>query len=220
MEALTGEAFKVLLFIIPGIISLRIKSALSISSPSNPFNTTIDGLILTLVDHVLYSVFTWSVAKLPSYGWVLFLSSFGSAIERSPSIRGELGRQLSDAGGFPILVIAIAVGFIAGTIRYRGWDFRLLRFLNVTNRTGENLVWAETFTRAPLSYAVVACKDGSRFMGWVDTFSEEAGNYELFLSQASQVQPDGTLLPIPGPGVLLTRENPIIRVELWNPVVE
>lgn len=54
-------------------------------------------------------------------------------------------------------------------------------------------------------------------MGEVLTFSEEAGNYEVYLGNAFQVQEDGTLLPIPGPGVLLTRENPIIRVELWNP---
>jgi hypothetical protein len=50
----------------------------------------------------------------------------------------------------------------------------------------------------------------------IDTFSEEAGNYELLLSRASQVQPDGSLLPIEGKGVLLTRENPIIRVEFWS----
>jgi hypothetical protein len=31
------------------------------------------------------------------------------------------------------------------------------------------------------------------------------------------VEPDGSLLPIEGEGVLLTRENPIVRVELWYP---
>jgi len=65
--------------------------------------------------------------------------------------------------------------------------------------------------------ALVAGKDGSRFLGVVDTFSEEAGNYEILLSQAAQVQPDNSLLPIEGEGVLLTRENPIVRVEFWYP---
>ena len=129
---------------------------------------------------------------------------------------GNLGRP--EAGGFSILFVAIVVGFMAGVVRYHGWDFYPLRRLKLTNRTGQNLVWAEVLTKAPQGYAVVACKDGSRFLGWVDTFSEEAGNYEIFLSRASQVQEDGSLLAIPGPGVLLTRENPIVRVELWNPV--
>jgi hypothetical protein len=86
----------------------------------------------------------------------------------------------------------------------------------MTNRTGENLVWAEVMTKTSGSYSLIACKDGSRFLGVVDTFSEEAGNYEVFLSHAFQVQPDGTLLPIVGEGVLLTRENPIYRVEWWH----
>jgi hypothetical protein len=218
VEALTQEAFKILLFIIPGIISLRIKAALSISAPSHPLNATIDGLILTLLDHAVFGSIRWLLRSLSaSYGWALALVGFAQSIREPPGLSGEFGRQFSDAGGFPIVIISIAVGFVAGVVRYKGWDFRLLRLTSVTNRTGENLVWAEVLTKAPPAFAVVACKDGSRFMGWIDTFSEEAGNYEVLLSCASQVQADGSLLPIDGPGVLLTRENPIIRVELWNP---
>jgi|SRR2546428_14106003 len=67
---------------------------------------------------------------------------------------------------------------ILGAVRYHGWDFRLLRLLRLTNRTGENLVWAETLTKsAGQAYALVACKDGSRFIGEIDTFSEEASNF-------------------------------------------
>jgi len=56
MEALRVEAFKIALFILPGIISLRIKAALSISTPSRPFNLAIDGLIFTLIDHALFGL--------------------------------------------------------------------------------------------------------------------------------------------------------------------
>lgn len=218
LETLTLEAFKILLFIIPGIISLRIKAALAISAPKNTFNMTIDGLILTLVDHALYGGFRWTFSNLPSYGLLRQLESAVKGILDSPSLPGDLGRHFAGAGGFAIVLIAVGVGFVAGVIRYHGWEFRVLRVFRMTNRTGENLVWAEVMTKEPrASYVVVACKDGSRFMGVVDTFSEEAGNYELFLSRASQVQEDGTTLPIKGTGVLLTRENPIIRVEFWNP---
>lgn len=218
MEALRVEAFKIALFILPGIISLRIKAALSISTPSRPFNLAIDGLIFTLIDHALFGLSKWSLAKLASYEPIRWLRSLGEAIRTSPSLPGELGRQFSEAGGFPIIAIAIAVGLLFGVTRHHGWDFRLLRKVKATNRTGENLIWAEALTAASrTSYAMVACEDGSRFLGKIDLFSEEAGNYEILLTQASQVEPDGTLLPIAGEGVLLTRENPIIRVELWNP---
>jgi hypothetical protein len=126
------------------------------------------------------------------YPVVKGIKALGAAIMASPSVPGELGQAFRDSGGFPIIVIAAAVGLVFGAVRYHGWDFRLFRRIRITNRTGENLVWAETLTKASKeSYAVVGCKDGSRFIG--------------------------SLLPIVGEGVLLTRENPIIRVELWNP---
>lgn len=217
MHGLTLEALKAVLFLLPGIVSLRIKAALSISSPSNPFNTAIDGLILTLIDHALYGILrSLSLHALPSSS-LKMLTGIVQEISMSVQTSGELGRHFIEAGGFQIFAVAAMVGVATGVIRYHGWEFLALRKLRMTNRTGENLVWAEVMTKTAGSYSLVACKDGSRFLGVVHTFSEEAGNYELFLSRASQVQPDGTLLPINGEGVLLTRENPIYRVEWWRP---
>lgn len=215
MDALKIEAFKVVLFILPGIITLRIRAALAISSPSKPLNAAIDGAILTLIDHAAYGFCKWVLTSFFPGPWLAGAGHFlGGLLQSVPP---EWGRQFSQAGGFAIIVIAVGVGFVAGVMRYRGWDFRLLRSLGATNRTGENLLWAETLTKLPRdSYAVVACKDGSRFMGVIDLFSEEAGNYEVSLARASQVQPDGTLLPIKGRGVLLTRENAVIRIEFWD----
>jgi hypothetical protein len=143
---------------------------------------------------------------------------FSRALIDSSGLPPEIAQQFAASGGFGIVIVAMVVGAGAGVVRFHGWDFRLLRRLRATNRTGENLVWAETLTKSARdTYALVACKDGSRFIGVVDTFSEEAGNYEILLSNASQVEPDGILLPINGEGVLLTRENPIVRVELWSP---
>jgi len=217
VDAFKLEAFKVALFILPGIITLRIKAALSISSPSKPLNTVIDGLAFTLIDHLLFGICRAGLNAFSHYPAVEGIKALGAAITASPSVPGELGQAFRDSGGYPIIGIAAAVGLVFGAVRYHGWDFRLFRRIRITNRTGENLVWAETLTKASKeSYAVVACKDGSRFIGEIDTFSEEGGNYEILLSNASQVQLDGSLLPIVGEGVLLTRENPIIRVELWN----
>jgi len=217
VDAFKLEAFKVALFILPGIITLRIKAALSISSPSKPLNTVIDGLAFTLADHLLFGISKAGLNAFSHYPAFKGIKSFGAALMVSPSVPGELEQGFRDSGGFPIIVIAAVVGLVFGAVRYHGWDFRLFRRIRITNRTGENLVWAETLTKASKeSYAVVACKDGSRFIGEIDTFSEETGNYEILLSNASQVQLDGSLLPIVGEGVLLTRENPIIRVELWN----
>jgi hypothetical protein len=216
VENLTLEALKVLLFILPGFVSLRVKAALSITAPKNPFNFTADALILTLVDHGLFAALQALLSALPAYAWLVHLRTYAGAIEGSAALPSELGRLFREAGGFAIIAIAIAVGFATGIVRFHGWDFALMRKLKLTNRTGEALVWTEVLTKAPNVYAMVACKDGTRFLGSINTFSEEAGSYEIFLSQAYQVDLEGALAPINGPGVMLTRENPIVRVELWD----
>jgi len=218
VEAVTLQALKALLLILPGLISLRVKAALSISSPSKPLNAVIDGLVLTLVDHATLATIKIVAAAILPTRLRETVRHLSLSLVESSGLPLEIGQQFTASGGFAIAVVAVVVGAAAGVVRFRGWDFQLLRRLGATNRTGENLVWAEALTKSARdTYALVACRDGSRFIGVVDTFSEEAGNYEILLSSASQVEPDGTLLPIQGQGVLLTRENPIIRVELWAP---
>src|SRR2546428_8119598 len=178
MDAFKLEAFKIALFILPGIITLRVKAALSISAPSKPLNTVIDGLVFTLLDHAVFGTLRAAAASLSEDSLTGRLKAFVDAIGAPAKLPGELGRAFVDAGGFPIVLIAVVVGIGLGAVPYHGWDFRLLRLLRLTNRTGENLVWAETLTKsAGQAYALVACKDGSRFIGEIDTFSEEAGNF-------------------------------------------
>ena len=91
MDVFKIEVLKVLLFIVAGLITLRIKAALSISAPSRPLNTVIDGLAFTLVDHAL------------------------NAFSHYPAVKGAKSLGLMDVGGFPIIVIAMVVGLVIGT---------------------------------------------------------------------------------------------------------
>ena len=140
MEALKLEAFRIAFFILPGVISLRIKTALSISAPSKPFLIAIDGLILTLINHGLFGLTKWMLASLDSYSWARGVAVIGRSIGTPPSLAGEFGRQFVEAGGFPIILISLGVGLLFGVVRYHGWDYRFLRRIKATNRTGENLV--------------------------------------------------------------------------------
>jgi len=58
------EVFKIVLFIVAGLITLRIKAALS--APSRPLNTVIDGLAFTLVDHALNAFSHYPPSRAPS----------------------------------------------------------------------------------------------------------------------------------------------------------
>jgi len=95
------EAFKLAVFILPGIITLRIKAALSISSPSKPLNTVIDGLAFTLIDHAMFGLLKIALTASAHYSAVNALNSFGGTITASLSFPGELGQAFREAGGFP-----------------------------------------------------------------------------------------------------------------------
>jgi len=74
------EVFKVALFILPGIITLRIKAALSISAPSKPLNTMIDGLAFTLIDHALFGI---SKATLDAFSHYPVVSGINRLAQQS-----------------------------------------------------------------------------------------------------------------------------------------
>lgn len=126
--------------------ALRVKAALSISSPSKPLNAAIDGLVLTLVDHAaLATIKIVAAAALPTR-LLEAVRHLSRSLVESSGLPPEIGQQFAASGGFAIATIAVVVGGAAGVVRFRGWDFQLLRRLGATNRTGENLVWAETLT--------------------------------------------------------------------------
>ncbi len=112
MDAFKLEAFKVALFILPGIITLRIKTALSISSPSKPLNTVIDGLAFTRVDHALFGILKATLNAVCHYPIAKGIKSLAASIIATSSLPGELGQAFGDAGGFPIIVIAVVTGFV------------------------------------------------------------------------------------------------------------
>jgi hypothetical protein len=103
----------------------------------------IDGLAFTLIDHALFGISKATLDAFSHYPVVSGIKSLGAAIAAAPSLPGELGQAFKDAGGFLIIAIAVVVGLVIGTIRYHGRDFRLFRRMRITNRTGENLVWAK-----------------------------------------------------------------------------
>jgi len=120
----------------------------------------IDGLVFTLLDHAVFGTLRAAAAGLSEDSLAGRLKTFVDAIGAPANLPGELGRAFVEAGGFPIVLIAAVVGIGLGAVRYHGWDFRLLRLLRLTNRTGENLVWAETLTKSSgQAYALVACKE-------------------------------------------------------------
>jgi hypothetical protein len=95
VEVVTLQALKAILLILPGLISLRVKAALSISSPSKPLNAAIDGLVLTLVDHAaLATIKIVAAAALPTR-LLEAVRHLSRSLVESSGLPPEIGQQFA-----------------------------------------------------------------------------------------------------------------------------
>ena len=200
MESLKFEVVILLLLLLPGFLCARLIQALCV----RPEQTELDKIIESL----LYSFVVY----------VAFVSLFGSSVPVGVQISSENGiqhygvelyaRPLLELAAISLL-LALMSGFVI-TNDISGWVFRKLR---LTQKTTRSSVWSDAFH--DLGGVVhVELGDGRRVMGWLRYYSDEPKDASLFLENAAWVNSDtNEVVPIQGPGILITRDMGIRFVE-------
>lgn len=200
MESLKFEGLILLLVLLPGFLCARLIQALCV----RPQQTELDKIIESL----LYSFVVY----------VAFVALFGGSIPVGVQISSENGIQHYgvELHAKPLLqlavislLLALMVGFVV-TNDVSGWVFRKLR---VTQKTTRSSVWSDVFHDLR-GVVHVELGDGRRLMGWLHYYSDEPKDGSLFLEKAAWVRTDtNELVPIQGPGILITQEVGIRFVE-------
>ena len=89
---------------------------------------------------------------------------------------------------------------------------RLFRRLSLTECTSRASTWNDVLQDVD-GVAQVELSDGRSVIGWVRYYSDDPDDASLFLERAAWVKSDsGELEPIPGPGILLTKDAGIRSV--------
>ena len=78
-------------------------------------------------------------------------------------------------------------------------------------------VWSDVFHDIR-AYVFVEFADGRRVRGWPRYFSDTPEEGSIFLEQAAWLREDGTPEEIEGPGMLITRNMPILNFSFVSPV--
>ena len=200
MGGLKFEAVAVLLVLLPGFLCARIVQSLCV----RPKQTELDKIIESL----LYSFVVY----------VAFVALFGGAVPVGFQIGADNGVQhyAIELHAKPLLqlaaissLLALLVGFIV-TNDISGWVFRKLR---LTQRTTRSSVWSDVFHELR-GVVHVELGDGRRVIGWLRYYSDEPKDASLFLEKAAWVRTDNDeLIPIQGPGILITQHMGIKFVE-------
>jgi len=202
----TLGALNVLIFLLPGFLSQRIAEGLIVTAKPSDLTRVIDALALSLVDYALYSILGIWLPLRP--------------IPLTVAETGQLQVTRDTAFGFLALCgIAVLIAVIFAKSTNAGWHYWILREkLHLTHKTGRIDVWYDVFSGFQDNWIQITLKNGKKFYGWAEYFSENPERRELFLREVLVTEADGRQYEVRGSGVLVTERAEIESIALINPV--
>jgi hypothetical protein len=115
---------------------------------------------------------------------------------------------------------AITAVFSVLGVLYINLDGNLVfRKLRITERTTRRAIWNDILEKEvqPTQIVQVELSDGRSILGLLIYYSDSADDCSLYIGQASWVGPGAEVTPIPGPGILITRNAAIQSISLLDP---
>ena len=200
----TVLAFNLLLFLLPGFLTLKVREALAIVAKTSDFSRVVDAMLFTLLNYALY----FPLAKALEFKQFTVLGLRGD----STGADLQLGTPYLPAL-FLMLGTATALGVFVGMGADRDWFHKFKTGLHLTRRPARIDVWAEAFYNTKGKWILVQLEDGTQIIGWPFHYSDEPERRQLFLKDARVRQSDGTEYDVPGPGLLLTEASKIKLIE-------
>lgn len=196
------EALSVMLVLLPGFLCARIVQALCVRPKQSEADKVIESLIYSFIIYVSFVCFFGS--SLPVRVEVKdedHKKSYSIEVERKPL--GELA------------TLSVALGLLLGVNNTKDWSGSLLRKATLTQRTTRSSVWNDVFHERR-GVVQVGLYDGRRVMGWAQHYSDDPMEGSLFLQNAAWINAEDELVPIDGPGILITKGCKIEYVEFLN----
>lgn len=198
-------ALQVFVILLPGFSAAYIVQALAMRRSQSDLERIIEALIFSFAIYVCYVAL--NRGRLPFH------------IQSDPLGKGN-DTVLWEPGQLGWLAL-ITVVFSLLAVAYIRFDAnRIFRFTRLSERTTRNSIWNDIFeTEAIAGQPLqVELADGRNVLGSLLYYSDVADDASLYLTQAAWVDKDGGTVPIPGPGILLTKSSGIRSVSLLDPV--
>lgn len=172
----TLAALAILIFLLPGFVTDRIITSLTLQKPRTDLRLVVDSLVWAFVDEGLYRVVAWAIS-LPPFPMNYVTDSIEHVFD---------GHVLSTVCQ---LIISLLMGVIWSALSSNGLIYALARTLRITRSSGRIDVWQDILTEYREKWVRVHIKDGTIFTGWVAYFSDDPEKRELFLSDAYMESP-------------------------------
>lgn len=204
MSDLRFEALVVLVVLLPGFLAARLEQRLTVNPDQNEFDKTVEALIYSFFIYLIFTLIdnTFPIAlrlkntegSPESYTYSLVTSPFHLAL---------------------LPLIAVALSVIVSCATNRDWFGRFFRWIGVTKRTWRPAVWNDVF-HSQGGVVQVELADHRSVIGWLKYYSDRPENASLFLEKAYWVGQNSEMIPIAGPGILLTAQCGIRSIMFLN----
>lgn len=201
---------QILLILLPGLASAYVVQALATRRAQSDLERIIEGLVFSFVIYVCFT----NVNK----GNLPFRMMHDSSGKSEDSLVWEPS-QLT-------WLVAVTTLFTLAAVLYVRLDGnRIFRAIKLTERTTHNSIWNDIFEHEAKEDQIVQVELGDKrsILGILLYYSDSAEDCSIYLKQASWVAEDGSQVPIPGPGILLTKSSDIRSVSLLadpEPMIE
>lgn len=197
-------ALQILLILLPGLSAAYFVQALATRRTQSDFERVVEALVFSFMIYV--------VSMALSHGKLPFRMQGNADGTGDPTV-------IWDAGQLGMLC-AITAAFSVCTLLYLRFDGnRIFRFLRLTERTTGNSIWNDIFEHEAIDDQPVQIElaDGRSVLGILLYYSDSSDEASVYLKDAAWVNADGGTVPIPGPGILITKSAGIHSVSLLNP---
>jgi hypothetical protein len=196
-------ALQIFLILLPGFAAAYIVQQLATRRNQSDLERVIEALLFSFIIYVCFVAI--------NHGHLPFhvekgTGTNGDSIEWEPA---HLGILAGITFGFALL----AVVYIN-----RDWN-RVFRKLRLTERTTRDSIWTDILESEAGEDQVVQVElsGGRSVLGVLLYYSDDPDESSLFVTKAAWVTSDGKKVPIPGQGILLTKESGIRSISLLEP---
>lgn len=199
----TALALQILLILLPGFAAAYIVQALAVRRAQTDLERIIEALVFSFILYVCYMPLNGG--RLP------FHLVSDPAGKSEPTVQWEPEKL--------VWLAVLTLFFAVVAVLYVHLDGNaLLRKIGLTERTTRNSIWNDILESEAedLQPVQVELGDGRNLIGILAYYSDAAEDCSLYLREASWVDAEGEKVPIPGPGILLTKSAGIRAVSLLD----
>lgn len=172
-------AFNLLLIFFPGIICAYMADMFTDHKERTQFLFVVNSFLLGFASYLIYAAAIYWVAREQFEG-IHFLKGLSNG-----TVNIAVGEILK------VCAIAVALAIVIIVVNTHKLHFRLLQWLKITKKFGEEDVWGFLMNSPETEWVTVRdLEKGILYDGWVKAFSQNSKNAELLLVDVSVYRND------------------------------